>query len=221
MTFTLTVTGITACGNVTTTDQFVLTIGNKLIVNAGPDQTVPLGFTALLEGTATGGSGSYAWSWQPANLVANPNLYKTETVPLSAETMFILNVLDINSGCVGIDTVKVLMGPAIIPPVANVDYDTTVMNIPVTIPVLGNDIIQPGTLITVSFCSYPQHGVVILNADHTFTYTPAPDYTGDDVFCYMLCDNHNPPLCDTALVKIHVKPQDISDRSAKGIYGFV
>jgi gliding motility-associated-like protein len=220
VTFTLSVTGSSACGSTITTDQFVLTVGNKLTVNAGSDITIPKGSAASFTGTATGGSGFYAWSWEPANLFVNPNIYNPVSVPLFDETVFILKVLDMNIGCIGTDTVKVMMGAAISPPVANIDYDTTVVNIPTTIHILGNDQVQSGTKLTVSFCSYPEHGVVILNSDKTITYTPYPDYTGDDVFCYTLCDNNYPPQCDTALVKIHIKPRDIDDIDPTGTVNY-
>jgi large repetitive protein len=170
-----------------------------------------------LSGKAFGGSGFYVWNWEPNQLLLNSNIYNPVTYPLSVDTSFVLNVLDLNTGCFGSDTMKVMLGSAIPPPVANTDYDTTVVNTQVIVFVLQNDIIQPGTQITVSFCDYPKHGVVILNSDNTFSYTPYPDYTGDDVFCYKICDNNSPVQCDTAYVWIHINPRNIDDIDPTGV----
>jgi len=45
----------------------------------------------------------------------------------------------------------------------------------------------------------PAHGVVTLNADGSFSYTPTANYYGADTFGYTVCD---PILCDTATVTI-------------------
>jgi gliding motility-associated-like protein len=206
---TLSVTGNSACGNIATTDQVVLTIGGNLTVNAGPDQTIPKGSAVSLQGTVTGGSGFFAWSWEPAALLNNPNLYNPVSVLLYTETTFILKVLDMNTGCIGTDTVKVMMGPAIPPPLANPDYTETPMNTPRTFTVLHNDTIQAGTRVSVSYCSPAGHGTIVLNPDNTYTYTPNQDYIGMDEFCYTLCDNSSPEQCDTALVKITVFERNI------------
>ena len=91
------------------------------------------------------------------------------------------------------------------------DYDTTIVNGPVIINVLANDINPDGDPLTVSFCGYPSHGIVVLNSDKTITYTPYPDYQGDDTFCYQICDNGEPVKCSDTLVYIHVKPPNITD----------
>ncbi len=46
------------------------------------------------------------------------------------------------------------------------------------------------------------HGTVTMNAAGTFTYTPANNYLGTDVFTYKLCDLNND--CDTAIVNISI-----------------
>ncbi len=46
------------------------------------------------------------------------------------------------------------------------------------------------------------HGTVTMNAAGTFTYTPANNYLGTDVFTYKLCDLNN--NCDTAIVNITI-----------------
>jgi hypothetical protein len=47
-------------------------------------------------------------------------------------------------------------------------------------------------------------GVVAFNADGTFTYTPAPGFTGSDSFTYTVHDNGSPDRADTGTVTINV-----------------
>jgi gliding motility-associated-like protein len=81
------------------------------------------------------------------------------------------------------------------------------MNRTVVIDLLANDYDEDGhTLIITGFCSEPMHGLVTTNPDQTISYTPLMDYTGPDEFCYILCDDGLPELCDTAWVFIDVMP---------------
>jgi len=216
VTLTLTVKGKSACGTSEVIDKMTLLVNSNIKVNAGIDKTIPQGSATILNATVSGGSGFYVWNWEPAQLLVNPNVYNPVTVPLSKKTTFVLHLLDLNTGCIAYDTVTILMGAVIRPPVATVDTVTTVVNIPVIIISLKNDTTQLGTHTTVSYCGYPKHGVVVLNSDNTFKYSPFPEYVGDDEFCYMLCDDSNPVQCDTALVKIRVKPGDINDLNPTG-----
>ncbi|MFN7777771.1 MAG: Ig-like domain-containing protein, partial [Betaproteobacteria bacterium] len=50
----------------------------------------------------------------------------------------------------------------------------------------------------------PQHGTAILNADGTFTYVPAPDFSGNDAFVYSMRDVDGDIV--TATVHIVVRP---------------
>ncbi|MCX6199859.1 MAG: Ig-like domain-containing protein, partial [Bacteroidetes bacterium] len=54
----------------------------------------------------------------------------------------------------------------------------------------------------------PVHGTLTLNANGSFTYVPAPNYSGSDSFQYRVCDNGTPlpSLCDTATAYITISP---------------
>lgn len=95
--------------------------------------------------------------------------------------------------------------------VAVADYDTSLVNTPVTVNMLANDINPEGDPLIVTLCGYPSHGIVILNSDKTVTYTPYADYQGDDFFCYRICDVIKPALCADTQVYIYVKPADLND----------
>ena len=51
-----------------------------------------------------------------------------------------------------------------------------------------------------------QHGNVSIAANGAFTYTPVADFFGADSFCYRICDNGIPNLCDTAAVFLTINP---------------
>lgn len=82
-------------------------------VNAGPDQTIFNGWTAALEGTASGGSGNYSYQWTPANLVVNPTSLQTNTLPLNSSKTFTLSVTDNSGGCVSEDQVVITVEGAV------------------------------------------------------------------------------------------------------------
>jgi LPXTG-site transpeptidase (sortase) family protein len=52
----------------------------------------------------------------------------------------------------------------------------------------------------------PSHGTVTVNADGTFSYTPAANYNGPDSFTYQICDVDGD--CDPATVDITIDPVD-------------
>jgi VCBS repeat-containing protein len=54
--------------------------------------------------------------------------------------------------------------------------------------VLGNDADPDGDPLTAALVTGPSHGSLTLNANGSFTYTPAPDYAGIDSFTYRASD---------------------------------
>jgi VCBS repeat-containing protein len=69
--------------------------------------------------------------------------------------------------------------------------------------VLGNDTDPEGGLTAVKLTE-PTHGAVILNADGSFTYTPAADFNGTDSFTYEA--NDGTADSNTVTVTITVRP---------------
>lgn len=94
------------------------------------------------------------------------------------------------------------------PPVAEDDFNNTLVNVPVNGNVITNDSDPDGDNITVSptLVDSPDHGSVVINPDGTYTYTPNTDYEGEDSFTYIICDDGVPSLCDTAEVAIEIIP---------------
>ena len=195
-------------------DVVVIRASKPVVANAGPDQPIVPGTATFLSGTAVGGSGLNAWSWKPSELLVDATVQNPATREIFTETQFALTVLDIVSGCSGNDTVVILIDNSANPLVAHADYDTTLVNAPVTVNVLFNDTRPQGDTLIVSLCGYPLHGIVVLNTDSTITYTPHPDYIGEDSFCYKICDKNKPLLCSDTLVYIHVKQPSLDDLHA-------
>ncbi len=53
---------------------------------------------------------------------------------------------------------------------------------------LANDNDPDGDPLTIGGFTLPAHGQLTFNADQTFTYTPAPDFVGEDGFAYTISD---------------------------------
>jgi len=103
----ITVAGVNACGNGTASPSFSVTVNNPPVANAGNNQTIASGATANLTGSASGGSGSYSYSWEPSNLLVNANIQNPTTTALTSTTTFTLMVTDNTSGCQAYATVQV------------------------------------------------------------------------------------------------------------------
>ena len=211
---TLQVQGLGSCNTVTASDDMTIVVSTSLVANAGPDQTILPGTTAALSGLVSGGSGFYSWSWQPSGLLVNSLIENPVSLSLNSDTTFILTVLDITSGCTDDDSVNIIMDTRGIPIIAVGDHDSTLVNVPVTINVLANDMNPDGDPLIVSVCGFPAHGIVILNSDNTFTYTPYSDYEGEDAFCYQICSTINPNYCADTIVQLRVKPPSLDDLHA-------
>ncbi|WP_198553793.1 Ig-like domain-containing protein [Tenacibaculum sp. Bg11-29] len=86
------------------------------------------------------------------------------------------------------------------------DIVTTYTGAEVSGNVLTNDEDKEGDGQTVTSNTNPTNGVVIINADGSYVYTPFKDFVGNDSFTYTVCDDRAPQACDTATVTITVLP---------------
>ena len=88
-----------------------VTVYAQPIADAGEDQSLPYpGLSTQLSGT--GGSNSFSYHWEPANMVVNPNNRNTETVILMETQQYVLTVTNPQGGCVSTDTMYVYIGTA-------------------------------------------------------------------------------------------------------------
>ncbi len=74
--------------------------------------------------------------------------------------------------------------------------------------VVTNDTDPDGNNLTITTTPIvdAEFGVVVLNANGSFTYTPNGDYNGMDDFIYEVCDNGTPSLCAQATVTLTINP---------------
>ncbi|MEP6736436.1 MAG: Ig-like domain-containing protein [Chryseolinea sp.] len=86
-------------------------------------------------------------------------------------------------------TVSITVTPENDAPVALGDAATTLQNTPVNVNVTSNDIDVDNTIdaSSVTVINTPVHGSVV-NSGGVITYTPAPDFLGDDSFTYTIED---------------------------------
>lgn len=75
--------------------------------NAGPDFSILYGTNGQIVTTTTGGSGLYSYSWSPADSLINPNAQSPFTKNLEVVNTFTVAVTDLQSGCIGYDTITV------------------------------------------------------------------------------------------------------------------
>ena len=103
----------------------------------------------------------------------------------------------------------ITIDPALTPPTAVDDADSTDVDTPVEIDVLGNDTVGTNSLdpASVVVTVQPSHGSVTIDpTTGKITYTPASGYTGTDTFTYAVCDTGSPQNCDTAEVTVTINP---------------
>lgn len=94
-----------------------------------------------------------------------------------------------------------------LPPVAGPDFATTNEDTPVSGNVLDNDHDPEGApLHVVAASRATDHGHIDFRADGTFTYTPNPNFYGQDSFTYGVCDNSTPNACCTGTLCVTVLP---------------
>jgi|GEM_PF-1117737 len=105
---------------------------------------------------------------------------------------------------------------------ANDDYGRTMVNQPVTIPILLNDygflaVVDP-TSVTTTGLLQPKHGTVTINPNGTVLYTPNAGYIGNDTFEYSVCSTPSPIVCDVATVYIQISvcPSPLNENIISG-----
>ncbi|MCX6268433.1 MAG: right-handed parallel beta-helix repeat-containing protein [Bacteroidetes bacterium] len=103
---TISATPSNSCGTGPAATMSV-TVNAPPAAHAGNDQTIGFGASVTLNGSATGGSGSYTWHWEPASFLVNPDVQNPVTVGLTSSQLFTLTATDASSGCAGSDQVLI------------------------------------------------------------------------------------------------------------------
>jgi gliding motility-associated-like protein len=190
-----------------------------IVINACPPPVVDTIFDTTYVNTpdtiCLGGLVQSTTSWAITSL-CQPQNGTAET--LSGDTCFVYTP---NTGFFGNDTfcivvcnqfgcdtssVIITVLDTLIKAVAETcDVDTTVMNTPITLRVLANDIIPQAADTVVTIKSSPADGVAVVNNDKTITFTPNTNFKGEEQFSYQVCAvTGTRQYCDTAYICVTV-----------------
>ncbi len=105
-TYTVTGTDVNTCTN---TAQVTVNVNPAVIVNTGTDQSITFGSTTTLNGSASGGSGNYTYSWTPSTSLVDAAVASPVTISLETSTVFTLVVTDANTNCTGTNNVTIIV----------------------------------------------------------------------------------------------------------------
>ena len=102
-------------------------------------------------------------------------------------------------------------------PAAENDAAQTYEDTPVTFNVLANDSGLNDAPLTVSIDTAPPHGTALVVAGNQVTYHPAPNFNGQDLFKYKVCDADGD--CSTAEVRMSISavndaPSAVDDQAS-------
>jgi hypothetical protein len=131
----VTVTNTAGCSS---TDNVTVTVNDLPVVDAGVNQVITYQTSTVLDATVTGGSGSYTYSWTPADSLIDATVVDPLTIDLDGTTMFTLLVTDDVTGCTNSDDimVSIIGGPLQVFP--DIDPDTICAGETVQLDALGS-----------------------------------------------------------------------------------
>ena len=96
-------------------------------------------------------------------------------------------------------------------PVAHPDSFTvnedTSLEVPAALGVLGNDTDVENGSLTARMVSPPSHGNLAFNVNGSFSYTPAPDFAGSDLFTYVANDG----VTDSIEANVQIVVNQVND----------
>ena len=107
---------------------------------------------------------------------------------------------------IGFDDIKFTYEFTNQPPVANDDDYFTLQDTAVDIDVLANDVDPDGDPLTASIDEAPQHGVLDMIGNGSYTFTPSAGYCGTDSFTYSISDGKGGTDSATVYIKINCPP---------------
>lgn len=175
-------------------------IVSDVFAEAGDDLSMYSNSSIVLDGSASSGINvQYQWS------TINGNIESGATSPNPIVNEFGTYYLEVTDqfGCVGLDSVNV--GMLSYAPIAVDDYDTTIYQTEIKIPILDNDSDPENDIdsLTLTVTVPPFNGSAYVDYnDFTIHYQPDENFTGTDNFEYRICDLFE--NCDLANVTVLV-----------------
>ena len=191
------------CSNST---QFAITINNvPTMTIAASDSLVCPGSNVSLSAQYSTDVFNIVWSNASGSSIYS-GLNAVTVNPSATDHCYIATAVN-NAGCVTRDTLCLQLLNCYINAVDEpCEDDSVAMNTPITVHVLAIDTLPSiGTDTTISIVTNPMYGQVSVNNDHTITYSPPADFSGNVNFVYQVCVViKGYPSCDTADVCITV-----------------
>ncbi len=195
--------------NTNTSDSLLLTVLTG--VNAGQDGTIEICdisqpvnlFSAL--GDTYDTDGSWINTTDASIDISDPAAVRFDQHPIQPYEF--TYVVPSQSACPS-DSATVLVSYDLICfPVTAVDDDVSVSEDQTgEFDVLANDSNPLGNPLTITLITLPQHGNSSVSSTNTILYSPNQDFHGTDSLVYVVCDQTNISVCDTATVIIEVSP---------------
>jgi VCBS repeat-containing protein len=180
------------------------------------NEDTPVNGNAASNDTPSGDGGN-VWSLVGTNggaahgtvtMNTNGTYTYTPAANYNGSDVFTYKLCDVDGDC-STATVTITINPVDDAPVAVNDVNTTNEDTPVSGNAATNDTPSGdggNVWSLVGTNGGAVHGTVTMNPDGTYTYTPAANYNGSDVFTYKLCDTDGD--CSTATVTITINPVD-------------
>jgi gliding motility-associated-like protein len=140
-------------------------------------------------------------------VVVNPDGTYTYTPAnnYSGTDVFTVTVSDGKGGTTTV-TINVTVNPTNVAPVASAPAIVTNKNTPVNGTITASDV--DGDALTFTVTTAPAHGTVVVNPDGTYTYTPANNYSGTDVFTVTVSDGKGGTT--TVTINVTVNPTNVA-----------
>jgi hypothetical protein len=106
----------------TASNTVTVNVDQLPVADPGVNQSIPNGTYTFLDGSVTGGTSNYFFSWAPTDKLINPNVQQPQTTILTATTVYSLTVTDLVTNCVSNNpanvSIEVTGGPLNANPVA-------------------------------------------------------------------------------------------------------
>ncbi|KAA2242645.1 tandem-95 repeat protein [Chitinophaga agrisoli] len=198
-------------GTTTVTVNITVTAVNDAPTGTGDTKTTPE--DTPVSGTVTGTDAdgdvlTFTKATDPAHgsvvVASNGDYTYTPAADYNGPDQF---TIDISDGHGGTTTVIVNITVTAVndAPTGTGDTKTTLEDTPINSGVTGNDV--DGDVLTYTKATDPAHGVVVVNAGGTYTYTPAADYNGPDQFTIDISDGHG----GTTTVTVNITVTAVND----------
>lgn len=198
-----------SCESTTRTAIQVVVSGAPMAPTASPVSACQGSPSTPLTATAPSGA-TLRWYATASGGTALPTAPSPSTAALGQTTFYVSSVSN-SSSCESLTRTPVTFNVVVCRIIyAFNDNNITPVNTPVTGSVVTNDDINNGIgalVVSTTLVSNPTNGSAVMSANGTYTYTPSPNYTGNDTFRYRVCDQGSPAVCDTALVTINIHAQ--------------